>query len=209
VPKIVYVLTNPAMPDLVKIGVTARNEIRKRITELSHSTGVPLPFQCYYAGEVTKHSENVEHLIHDLFKKYRVSSGKEFFTIDPDEAVIALKLASAKDVTPQLQMKHKPEEVKAIKKVERRRRNKTVLRDLGIHPGATLTLSKGHNLKSKVVQDNKVRYGNKDMSLSEAAVEALGKLDYKTRSAAGTHYWMFKGKTIGQIRKEKDQKQSN
>ena len=39
----VYVLTNPAMPGLVKIGLTSRNP-QVRAAELTQATGVPAPF---------------------------------------------------------------------------------------------------------------------------------------------------------------------
>lgn len=42
-PEIVYVLTNEAMPGLVKIGRT-NNELAARIRAL-YSTSVPLPFE--------------------------------------------------------------------------------------------------------------------------------------------------------------------
>ena len=45
---IVYVLTNPAFPNLVKIGITTRDEVQVRMAEL-YTTGVPLPFKCVYA----------------------------------------------------------------------------------------------------------------------------------------------------------------
>ena len=38
----VYVLTNPAMPNMVKIGKTTR-DVELRLADL-YSTGVPLPF---------------------------------------------------------------------------------------------------------------------------------------------------------------------
>jgi hypothetical protein len=50
-PNIVYVLTNEAMPGLVKIGRTT-DGVEARISQLSVATGVPLPFECYYAAEV-------------------------------------------------------------------------------------------------------------------------------------------------------------
>ena len=37
-----YILTNPAMPNMVKIGKTMR-DVELRLTDL-YSTGVPLPF---------------------------------------------------------------------------------------------------------------------------------------------------------------------
>ena len=41
---IVYVLTNPAMPGIVKIGKTNRDDPQVRMNEL-YTTGVPLPFE--------------------------------------------------------------------------------------------------------------------------------------------------------------------
>ena len=42
---IVYVLTNPAMPGFVKIGMTDGIDIQARMSSL-YSTGVPFPFEC-------------------------------------------------------------------------------------------------------------------------------------------------------------------
>ena len=48
---IVYVLSNEAMPGLIKIGLTTRNELQARINEL-YTTSVPVPFICEYASRV-------------------------------------------------------------------------------------------------------------------------------------------------------------
>ena len=50
---IVYLLTNPVMPGLVKIGMTTREDIDTRMREL-YSTGVPVPFECQFACRVKK-----------------------------------------------------------------------------------------------------------------------------------------------------------
>ena len=47
---IVYVLTNEAMPGLVKIGYTT--DLKRRIKELSQPSGIPAPFECFFAVEV-------------------------------------------------------------------------------------------------------------------------------------------------------------
>lgn len=47
---IVYVLTNPAMPGIVKIGKTNREDPQVRMSEL-YTTGVPLPFECAIASD--------------------------------------------------------------------------------------------------------------------------------------------------------------
>lgn len=45
---IVYVLTNSAMPGLVKIGYTSQDDANSRIAQL-YTTGVPVPFTIEYA----------------------------------------------------------------------------------------------------------------------------------------------------------------
>ncbi len=50
---IVYLLTNPVMPGLVKIGMTAQEDIDKRMKEL-YTTGVPVPFEYKFARKVKK-----------------------------------------------------------------------------------------------------------------------------------------------------------
>ena len=46
---IVYVMGNPAIPDIVKIGKT--KNLTDRMRSL-YTTGVPLPFRCVYAKQV-------------------------------------------------------------------------------------------------------------------------------------------------------------
>ena len=53
---IVYLLTNPVMPGLVKIGMTTQEDIDKRMKEL-YTTGVPVPFECQFACKVKKGAE--------------------------------------------------------------------------------------------------------------------------------------------------------
>jgi hypothetical protein len=43
---IVYLLTNPSMPDIVKIGFTSDLTVRMRSL---YSSSVPVPFECYFA----------------------------------------------------------------------------------------------------------------------------------------------------------------
>ena len=63
---IVYVLTNPAMPGMVKIGRTGR-EIGARLSDL-YTTGVPLPFECEYAARVKDQNE-VESAFHLAYRR--------------------------------------------------------------------------------------------------------------------------------------------
>ena len=79
---IVYVLTNPAMEGLVKIGKTSRSALENRMGAL-YSTGVPFPFNCEIAVEVDDDT-TVESALHKAFDKYRVNPRREFFEVDPE-----------------------------------------------------------------------------------------------------------------------------
>ena len=48
---IVYLLTNPVMPGLTKIGKTNINGLESRLQNL-YNTSIPIPFHCFYACEV-------------------------------------------------------------------------------------------------------------------------------------------------------------
>jgi len=81
---LVYVLSNPAMPGLVKIGQTT-NEITSRMNELN-TTGVPLPFEYLFACEVDD-CKVVGNALHKVFYNNRVNQRREFFEIDRDQAI--------------------------------------------------------------------------------------------------------------------------
>lgn len=62
---ILYVLTNPVMLGLVKIGCTT-GQLEDRIKELSSHTGVPVAFSCHFAAQVSDMAVK-EKTLHQLF----------------------------------------------------------------------------------------------------------------------------------------------
>jgi hypothetical protein len=73
----VYVLTNPVMPSLVKIGST-KGSPYQRAEDLSRATGVPLPFKVAMYAQFNGHQE-AERWIHSRMSGYRLSGRREFF----------------------------------------------------------------------------------------------------------------------------------
>jgi hypothetical protein len=98
VAEIVYVLSNPAMPGLLKIGMTDRADLAARMREL-YTTGVPLPFDCVYAC-VVEDNKQVEAAAHQAFAERRVNPRREFFRLEAIQAVEALKPHEVEDITP-------------------------------------------------------------------------------------------------------------
>ena len=95
-PNIIYVLTNEAMPGLVKIGLTT-DSVESRVSQLSSHSGVPLPFECYYAAEVGNASR-IENILHQLFSESRVNPRREFFRLDAEKVVLALSIGGFKEI---------------------------------------------------------------------------------------------------------------
>jgi hypothetical protein len=91
----VYIITNPAMPGLVKIGIT--QDLQTRLNSLFDSS-VPFPFDCVYACEVKDYLK-VEKAIHKICDSHRVNQKREFFNIDPELVIPTLELLSIKDIT--------------------------------------------------------------------------------------------------------------
>lgn len=81
----VYCITNPSMPDLVKIGFTTRT-VEERLEEAnSNSTWTPFPFQVEFAKWVLA-AEHREHTLHRIFHAHRVNPKREWFRV-PMETV--------------------------------------------------------------------------------------------------------------------------
>ena len=96
---IVYLLTNPVMPGLVKIGMTAQEDIDKRMKEL-YTTGVPVPFECQFACRVKKSDcVKIEKALHTAFEPQRINANREFFRIQVNQAKAILELFHHTDVT--------------------------------------------------------------------------------------------------------------
>lgn len=186
-PNIVYVLTNEAMPGLVKIGLTT-DKVESRIGQLSNHSGVPLPFECYFAAEVDS-CEKLEKILHQLFSEHRINPKREFFKIDPEKVVLAISIGRFKEVTPGATEVDRVEQ-DALEKIKARR-PPLKINALGIKPDDILTFSRDDTITTTVVDGGKVSFQGEILSLSAAAVKALRMLNYGTANANGALYWKF------------------
>lgn len=91
----VYVLSNKAMPGLLKIGYTM-NTVEGRVKELSSATGVPSELIIEYQVEC-RDAAGVEALVHESFNLSRHNNSREFFSISLSDAVEVIR-KHAKDI---------------------------------------------------------------------------------------------------------------
>jgi T5orf172 domain len=195
---IVYVLTNEAMPGLIKIGCT-NVDLAARIKQL-YSTGVPLPFELFYACEV-KDGPSVEGKLHDAFGDHRISKSREFFRLAPERAKAALSLAEIREVKLGDEI-FETNEIKAeVEAAKRRSRFRFSM--IGVAPGTELQLAKNPTIICTTVDDgNKVDYMGDITSLSDAAFQAYNALGESWPSVSGPWAWTYKGKRLDDLRRE-------
>ena len=85
----IYILSNPSMPDILKIGKTERDP-DERISELSNVSAIPSTFNLEYKVFVPD-CHSAEKSIHEALKAMRVSERREFFDISVSEAIDIVK----------------------------------------------------------------------------------------------------------------------
>ena len=191
---IVYVLTNPAMPGIVKIGKTSRDSVDARLSEL-YSTGVPVPFECAFAGRVSDESK-VEKAFHLAFGPYRLNPKREFFQIEPEQAIALLELMIIDDVTPALQAEadNVDKDAKAGSDKLKAQRPVQNFIEMGIPVGSMLQFTQGDDT-CLVISGRKVSYQDEEISLT-ALTKKLLDTDRPLRPAP---YWQFEGKKLNDI----------
>lgn len=195
---IVYILKNPAMPGLVKIGMTTREDVGIRMFEL-YSTGVPVPFECSFAGKVSN-VKKVEKAFHKAFAPYRINANREFFEIEDIQAISLLELICVENVTPEVTTElEKVDKVSkdAGKKLSKSRRPRFNFLEMNIEKGATL--NSNYNEEScEVLDERNVVFRDEEMSLTRATRIMLD----NSYNVAPGNYWIYEGSKLRDIYNE-------
>lgn len=82
----VYVLTNPSMPGLIKVGHSINGGQGRASALFKGDTGVPTPFELEYEAYL-KNCHAVEMEVHRRLAEKRVNEKREFFECEPGRAV--------------------------------------------------------------------------------------------------------------------------
>ncbi len=190
---IVYLLTNPAMPGLVKIGKTTRDDPQLRMGDL-YTTGVPLPFDCELAMEVDDETA-VEAAFHQAFEPDRINPRREFFKIDVSQAEALLRLLGKRDVTPEVaQADDVADEDKTASETYKKRRPVLNFIEMGIEPGSVLHLTRG-DATVTTIDGRRVMHNGEETSLSLLTGQLL---ESKWYVAPGSH-WRYEGRLLREI----------
>ena len=190
---VVYVLSNPAFDSYVKVGRTI--DLEQRLKQLDN-TSVPLPFRCVYAIEVDD-EHAVERLVHQAFADVRVRTTREFFEIDAQRVIAALKLTNGRDVTPKEDIAEDEESIAALERTVAKRKSYS-FSDAHVNVGDVLCYSKDEKITAIVLEDKKIEFESEGVSVSKAALTLLHREGYKWKQANGWAYWMKDGETLSE-----------
>ena len=197
-PGIIYVLTNPSMPDLVKIGRTSQGDVSSRISQL-YTTGVPLPFDCVRAVSVND-AIGVEKALHKAFEPNRLNQNREFFEISVEQVTSLLDLVKVEDVTPGIQKDADGSvdiaDVGARERLKKRR-PRTRFDEFGIPEGATLKFLRDEAITATVVDSGTtVDYEGNEFPISRLTGDLLGG---STQYVSPLNHWSYEGNRLKEI----------
>ncbi len=185
------------MPGLVKIGYTTKDDANSRIAQL-YSTGVPVPFELNYACKV-QNAEEVERALHVAFSPQRINPKREFFKIEPEQAIAILKLLHTEDATEEIEQQPTTldqESVIAAEQLKAKRPNMNFL-EMGIPLGAELHFVHGPSVVT-VSSAKRVRFNGEEISLTAATRQLLA-IEYSVQPSP---YWTYQGKRLNEIYEE-------
>ena len=196
---IVYLLTNPVMPGLVKIGMTAQDDIDKRMKEL-YTTGVPVPFECKFACKVKKGDcLKIEKALHKAFDPQRVNQNREFFRINVEQAQAILELFHHEDVTEDVSeeiQNNLTDADKAASSKAQAKRPPLNFYEMGLQKGDILHWKDDPSISVTIISDRKVLYDGEETSISALSAKLKS---YKVKYISPGAYWMFNDKLLGDI----------
>ena len=196
---IVYLLTNPCMPGLVKIGMTTQKEIEQRMKEL-YTTGVPLPFECPFACKVKKSDcAKIEKALHTAFAPQRINENREFFRIQVEQAKVILELFHHEDITEDvsedIENDLTPEDKAASAKAQTKRPPLNFY-EMGLQKGDVLIWKDDPSISVIINSERKVLYEGEETSISALSAKLKG---YKVKHIQPTPHWLFKERLLSDI----------
>jgi hypothetical protein len=191
---VVYILTNDAFPDHIKIGLTT-NSVEQRIRELDN-TSLPLPFRAHFAIEF-EDCTRIEKLVHTAFNHFRTRANREFFEMEPEQAVAVLTQLSG--IVEGKEIKLSDDAVDENGQILGNKNPRSQIFDFNISMipvGSILTFSKDETKTCEVISKKKVKYNKKEYSLSTLTLELLHEMGYKWKTSRGPAFWKFENEFL-------------
>ena len=188
----IYIMTNPCLKDMVKIGYAT--DVEERRKQLS-TTALPYEYEVYATYETPGKLEDkkLHKLIDNLNPDLRVSKSREFFIMSP---AAAYELLEAIAMISGSQDKLKKAKGSVTQAVTTTKTRKPALNfaQCGIPVGAELVYIDDPTVKVIVESDRKVIYNDEITSLTAIVCKLKN-----VKTIAGPAYFTYNGRPITDI----------
>lgn len=188
----IYIMTNPALKNMVKIGYAS--DVEQRRKQLS-TTALPYDYEVYATYETSGNLEDkkLHKMIDQLNSDLRVSKNREFFVMSADDAYELLEAIATISGT-----KDKLKKIKANsiggQPAQQVKKPPIDFLKCGIPIGAELVFTEDPSVTVTVVSARKVKYKEEITSLS-AVAGALK--NYK--AIQGSAFFTYNGELLTEI----------
>ena len=189
----IYIMTNPCLQNMVKIGYATDVETRRK--QLS-TTALPYEYEVYATYETSGNLEDkkLHKLIDNLNPDLRVSQNREFFVMSPEEAYELLETIAI--------ISGSQDRLTLLKEIPEHKKQKTKKPPInftkcGIPVGAQLVYIEDPTVVVTVESERKVIYENEITSLSAVAGRIKG-----VKSIQGPSYFTYNGRLLTDIADE-------
>ena len=187
----IYIMTNPALHDMVKIGYATDVETRRQ--QLS-TTALPYEYEVYATYETSGNLEDkkLHKMIDNLNPDLRVSKNREFFVMSPEDAYELLEAIAV--------ISGSQDKLKRVKAAKSSKASQTIRRPAidfykcGLKDGDQLVCTEDPSIVVTVKGEHKVLYGDEITSLTAIMRKIKG---YK--NIAGPSYFTHKGEPLTDI----------
>jgi hypothetical protein len=187
----IYIMTNPALKNMVKIGYATDVEGRRK--QLS-TTALPYEYEIYATYETSGNLEDkkLHKMIDNLNPDLRISKNREFFVLSPEDAYEILESIAIISGT-----KDKLKKIKIpTSKKQKTKRSPVNFAKCNIPVGAELVFTEDSSVIVTVVDERKVQFNDEITSLSAVSDRIKG------YSTSGPTFFTYNGKAISQIAEE-------
>ncbi len=194
----IYIMTNPALHNMVKIGYATDVELRRQ--QLS-TTALPYEYEVYATYETPGKLEDkkLHKMIDNLNPDLRVSKNREFFVMSPEEAYELLESIAVISGS-QDKLKRLKETSNTPRQVIRR--PAIDFYKCGLKDGDELVCTEDPTVVAVVNGEHKVLYNDELTSLSAIMKKMKG-----YNNIAGPSYFTYKGEALTEVAERTQWKQ--
>lgn len=187
----IYIMTNPALHDMVKIGYATDVETRRQ--QLS-TTALPYEYEVYATYETSGNLEDkkLHKMIDNLNPDLRVSKNREFFVMSAEEAYELLEAIAV--------ISGSQDKLKRMKDVKKQNSTQIIRRPAinfykcGLKDGDELVCTEDSNIVVVIKGERKVLYNNELTSLTAIMKKVKG-----CSNIAGPSFFTYNGEALTDI----------